>query len=209
MSFEITRHIVGLLIKPWRGKCSGLENIPKGGAVLCANHASYLDHFIIGLNLLKKERAARFLAKKEHFEGFIQTQWHKYLNAIPLDRKKGGKRALQIAVKALKKGDLIMIYPEGTRTTTGKMNKAKTGVVRLALAAHVPIVPMGVSNTFKILPKGKKIPRLGLKADLRIGKPINLSPYYGKENNKKILRKLTTKVMKKIAALAKQRYEFN
>jgi 1-acyl-sn-glycerol-3-phosphate acyltransferase len=209
MVYPITKRVIPFLLKPWLGKCTGIENISKDkGAILAANHASYLDHFVVGTNIVSSlNKVAYFLAKKEHFDTFFQRQWHRYLRAIPLDRKAGGKNALKKAIQHLKKGDLIMIYPEGTRTLTGKMNKGKTGAARLALAAKVPIIPMGITNTFKILPKGKNIPKFGLKADINIGKPLYFDEYYGRDDDKKILRKITTIVMKEIARLSRQKYD--
>jgi 1-acyl-sn-glycerol-3-phosphate acyltransferase len=102
-----------------------------------------------------------------------------------------------------------MIYPEGTRTLTGKLNRAKTGVARLALQAKVPVVPMGLTNTFKILPKGKWIPKFGLKSDITIGKPMYFDKYYGKDDDKKTLRKITTLIMREIARLSRQKYPFD
>ena len=169
-----------------------------------------MDHLILGSNLISRgKRYAYFLAKKEHFDTPIQRWWHNYARAIPLDREAGGTDALKKAIGHLRKGDLIMIYPEGTRTLTGKMNRAKTGVARLALAARVPVVPIGITNTFKMLPKGKKIPRLGLKADLIVGKPLYFEKYYGKENDSEVIRKATTIIMKEIAKLAGAEYEFD
>ncbi len=211
MVYPIAKIVIPAMLKPLLGKCTGIENIPLDeGAVLAANHASYLDHFVIGCNLATKiNKNAHFLAKKEHFESFLQRTWHNYLQAIPIDRQSGGKEALKKAIQHLHKGNLIMVYPEGTRTLTGKMNRAKTGIARLALAAKVPVIPMGITNTFKILPKGKRIPKFGLKADLNIGKPLYFNQYYGRENDKKALRLVTNKVMKEIADLCNQKYEFD
>lgn len=208
MVYPIAKKIIRAVVNPWFGKCKGIENIPNSGVILAANHASYLDHFIIGCNVVSHfNKYLYFLAKKEHFESFIQRTWHNYLRAIPLDRKAGGRKALKHAIDHLNKGDIIMIYPEGTRTLSGKMNKGKTGAVRLALAAKSPIVPMGVTNTFKILPKGKRIPKRGLKSDLNIGKPLYYDKYFGQEENPKIVNKLTDILMHKIAELAKQKYD--
>jgi 1-acyl-sn-glycerol-3-phosphate acyltransferase len=211
MVYPITKRVVPLLIRPWLGKCTGIENIPKDkGAILAANHASYLDHFIVGSQVVGYlNKVAYFLAKKEHFDTFFQRQWHKYLKAIPIDRESGGKEALAKAIEHLKKGDLIMIYPEGTRTLTGKMNRAKTGVARLALAAEVPVIPIGITNAFKILPKGKIIPKLGFKADLHIGKPLYFKDSYGKYDDHEEIRMITTVIMKEIAKLSKQEYDFD
>jgi len=211
MAYFIHRKILPLIFAPFIGKVTGIENIPKNkGVILAANHSSYLDHFVIGCSVLSKaNRMIFFLSKKEHFDTFFQRQWHKFLKAIPIDRSAGGKEALAEAVKYLKKNNIIMIYPEGTRTLTGRLNRAKTGVIRLALQAKVPVVPIGVTNTFRMLPKGKTIPQWGIKADVNLGTPIYFNKYYGKENNKKTLRLLTTKLMKEIGKLAKQKYEFD
>ena len=211
MVYPITKRVIPFLIKPWLGKCTGIENIPKEkGAILAANHSSYLDHLIIGSYIVSRlNKVAYFLAKKEHFDTFFQRQWHRYLKAIPIDREAGGRDALAKAIEHLNKGDLIMIYPEGTRTLTGELSRAKTGVARLALAGHVPVIPIGITNAFKILPKGKKIPKLGLKADLNIGKPLYFDKYYDLEDDKHTLRKITTLIMNEIAKLSNTKYGFD
>jgi 1-acyl-sn-glycerol-3-phosphate acyltransferase len=211
MALFILNTVSSIILAPFLGKCTGIENIPLNkGVILTANHSSYLDHFVISCKLFEKiSKPIYFLAKKEHFETFFQRKWHNYIKAIPLDRQAGGTEALSKAIEHLKKSDLIMIYPEGTRTLTGKMNRAKTGVARLALAANVPVIPMGITNTFKILPKGKNLPKFGLKADLNIGKPLYFDKYYGKENDKETLREVTTIIMKDIAKLSKQEYPFD
>ncbi|MCK5282673.1 MAG: 1-acyl-sn-glycerol-3-phosphate acyltransferase [Nanoarchaeota archaeon] len=211
MAYQITSRVISLLIKPWTGLCTGIHNIPADkGVILAANHSSYLDHFIVGCSIfLNLNKAAYYLAKKEHFDTFFQRKWHQFLPAIPIDRETCGREALSKAVEHLKKGNLIMIYPEGTRTITGKMNRAKTGVARLALAAKAPVIPMGITNTFKIWPKEKKIPRFGKKADLNIGNPLYFDKYYGKDDDKKALRKVTTLIMNEIAKLSHQKYEFD
>ena len=193
MKYQIISFIVKLVLLPFTGKVRGIENVPKkGGAIIAANHSSYLDHLIIGCAFVRKaKRPFRTLAKKEHFYSPFERMWHNYLGAIPLDRQAGGEDALHKAAECLRKGELIMIYPEGTRTLTGKMSRAKTGVVRLALEARVPVIPIGLTNTFYILPKGRRIPKFGKKADLNIGKPIHLDSYYSKNADKRLLRKLT------------------
>jgi len=211
MAYPLASRVLSLLCRPFLGKCTGLENVPSDrGAVLAANHASYLDHLVIGSNLIPRlNRMLYFLAKKEHFDSFLQRRWHQYFKAIPVDREAGGQEALQKALKHLRGGDLVVVYPEGTRTLTGKMNRAKTGVARLALSARVPVVPMGITNTFYILPKGRRIPRLGKKADLLIGNPLRFDEYYEKENDREILREITTNVMREVARLSGQEYDFD
>ena len=211
MRYLITRPIIRLLMKPFIAGMEGMQNIPaKGGVIFAANHASYLDHFIIGIAVSKKRREdTHTLAKKEHFARFFERMWHQYLNAIPIDRETGGKDALNEAITLLKKGHAIWIYPEGTRTLTGSMNRAKTGVARLALEAHVPVIPIGLTNTFWIMPKGRHFPKFGRKAYLKVGKPLTFKAHYKMKEDKMALRKVTTRIMKKIANLSNQEYPFD
>ena len=198
------------LINLWIKEVNGLDNIPKdGNFIISANHASYADHLILSSIIIKNNnQRIHYLAKKEHFETLFQRLWHEHTGAIPIDRQAGGKQALETAVKYLKQGKIIGIYPEGTRTLTGKLQRGKTGAARLALAARVPILPVGLIGTFDILPKGKNIPRFK-RATVNIGKPIYFNEHYGKENDKKTIRLVTTKVMKEIAKLCKQKYGFD
>ena len=197
------------VIKLYVREVNGLENIPKKGAfIAAANHASYMDHLIIASYIVKHlNKKFHFLAKKEHFDNFLKKAWHSYAGAIPLDRQSGGKEALKLAVKALKQGKIIAVHPEGTRSLTGKLQKAKTGVARLALLSKAPVVPIGLKGTFEILPKGKYIPKFK-RAVMNIGKPMYFAAYHNKKINKKTLREVTTKIMKEIARLCNQKYNY-
>ncbi|MBI2541928.1 1-acyl-sn-glycerol-3-phosphate acyltransferase [Candidatus Woesearchaeota archaeon] len=207
MAYFLTKLTIIPLVKLYVGKANGLENLPKKGAfIAAANHASYMDHMIIASYLISHlNRKVHFLAKKEHFDNMFKKAWHNYAGAIPVDREKRGKKALKLAIKALKEGKIIAIHPEGTRTMTGKLQEAKTGVARLALSAKVPVVPIGLIGTFEMLPKGKYIPKFR-RAAMNIGKPIYFDGYHNKKVNKKELRKVTTKIMKEIAKLSNQKY---
>ena len=209
MVYPIGKRIIPPIVKFfWVKKVNGLQNLPKKGPfIIAANHASYMDHFIMTMLIPHLNRKIHFLAKKEHFEGFFKSAWHTYAGAIPIDRKKGGKKTLKWAIKTLKEGKIIGVHPEGTRTLTGKLQKAKTGIAQLALTAKVPVIPMGLIGTFEILPKGKYIPKFK-KAIMNIGKPMYFPEYYNKKINKIILGEVTGKIMKKIAKLCKQKYDF-
>ena len=210
MVYPIGKRIVCPVINLWIKKINGLENVPQEGRfIIAANHASYMDHFIIMCTLVPHlNKKIHHLAKKEHFNNILKKTWHGYVGAVPIDRQKGGKEALQWAIKSLKQGKIIAIHPEGTRSLTGKLQEAKTGVARLALLSKAPVLPIGLVGTYKILPKGKYIPKFS-KATMNIGKPMYFPDYYGKKINKKMLREVTTKIMKEIAELSKQKYDFD
>ena len=209
MAYPIAKRAIYAVIRPWIKEIKGKENIPQHGPfIVSANHSSYLDHLIIATLIMGRlNQKLHFLAKKEHFDNYFEGAWHNYAGAIPLDRQAGGKKALKWAIKALRQGGIIGIYPEGTRTLTGKLQEAKTGVARLALEARVPVLPIGLKGTFHILPKGKFIPRLA-RATVSIGKPIFLDRYYGSRYSKKVLRQATNKIMREIAKLSGQNYNF-
>ncbi len=209
MVYLIPKLTIIPIVKLWVKEANGLENLPKKEPfIIAANHVSYMDHMIIGAYVISKlNRKIHFLAKKEHFDKPLERAWHNYIGAIPLNREKGGKKALNLAVKALKNNSIISIYPEGTRTLTGKIQKAKTGVARLALLSKIPVIPIGLIGTFKILPKGKYIPKFK-RAVMNIGKQMHFPEYYNKKINKRMLREVTNKIMKEIARLSKQKYNF-
>src|SRR3989338_7472755 len=170
MVYPIMLRIVPHIIKLWVKEANGMANIPKKGPfIIAASHASYMDHMIIGAYFLPfLNQKIHFLAKKEHFDSILKRAWHNYIGAIPIDREKGGREALRWAIEALKKGKIIVIHPEATRSLTGKLQRAKTGVERLALFGKALVVPVGLIGTFEILPKGKYIPR-ARRAILNIG----------------------------------------
>lgn len=209
MVYPIAKIILPPIINLWIKETNGLENIPvKEPFIIAANHESYMDHFlIITTFVIHLDKKIHFLAKKEHFSNPIKSVWHKWAGAIPLDRKAKGTEALRWAIKLLKDGEVIGIHPEGTRSLTGKLQKGKTGVARLALAARVPVVPVGLIGTFEILPKGRYIPKLK-KAAMNIGKPMHFNKYYNKKITKRLSRKITDEIMRQIAGLCGQKYNF-
>ncbi len=206
MAYPIGKRIVFPIAKLWIKEIRGIENIPKDRPfIIAANHTSYMDHFgLASLIVPHLNKKLHFLAKKEHFEG-MQKFWHEYAGAIPLDREKGGKEALKWAIQALKEGKIIGIYPEGTRSPDGKIQQGKTGAARLAVAAKVPIIPIGLIGMFDILPKGKLIPKLK-RAAINVGSPIYFD--YDENAGDKLLRLMTTKIMKEIAKLSSQKYNY-
>ena len=209
MAYPIGKRIIPPIVKLlWVNEINGLDNLPKQGPfIIAANHSSYMDHFMMSLLVPYLNKKIHFLAKKEHFNNIFKSLWHNYAGAIPIDRESGGQETLKWAIKALNEGKIVGIHPEGTRSLTGKLQKAKTGIARLALLSKAPVLPIGLIGTFEILPKGKCIPKFK-KAAIKIGKPMYFKQYYNKKINKRILREVTTKIMKEIARLSNQKYNF-
>jgi 1-acyl-sn-glycerol-3-phosphate acyltransferase len=191
-----------------RPKVQGLSNVPaRGGAILAANHLSVADEYVTGATV---RRHIAFWAKAEYFNGTglkgwaMRTLMHS-LGAIEVNRE-GGRAALtalDAAIPALQAGDLVGIYPEGTRSPDGRLYRGRTGVARLALLAEVPVIPIGLIGTAAVQPIGSHFPRFGKPISITFGKPLD---FVGRPFDSGSLRAITDEVMAAIAALTGQEY---
>ncbi|MBW2974369.1 1-acyl-sn-glycerol-3-phosphate acyltransferase [Candidatus Woesearchaeota archaeon] len=204
--------ILGSYIRLFIKQISGAENIPKKGAYLIvSNHNSMIDGVGIIYAVLKKTnrligvvtkfrpirrtRISRFL--KTFFEGFARL----FIEFISAWEKRVTDR---VAVR-LKKGKPMLIFPEGFSNRKKTLFKARTGAARIAVLSKVPVLPIGVMNSEKILPRNVYFPRF-YRAMIKIGKPFTLEKYYGKENDKAALEEATIVIMKKISKLCGKEY---
>src|SRR5947207_14915170 len=143
MFYWLMKHVVlGPLIRLlYRPKARGLEDIPgEGPVILAANHVSFMDSLFVPL--LVKRRVV-YLGKADYFDS-AKTRWFfKFTNVIPVRREGGtaGEAAIRAGVKALKEGQVVGIYPEGTRSPDGRLYRGKTGVARMAVEAGCPVIP--------------------------------------------------------------------
>ena len=199
----IKKVVPPIIIKGFVKEINGIDNIPKDLAfIIASNHASYMDHFVIASIITDYlDKKVYFLAKKEHFKRWHERKWHEIVGTIPIDRS-AGESALIEAAEYLKRGKIIGIYPEGTRSLDGKLQKGKTGIARVVLRAKVPVIPIGLTNTFEILPKGKIIPKFKKKIEVNIGKLLYFKEYYDQELNYKVLREITDEIMMEITKLS-------
>lgn len=194
----------------WRPWAEGVENVPRrGAAILASNHLSFADHFF---GPLKLRRRITFLGKAEYFtgrgvKGVLTKAFFSGLGVIPLDRTggKASEAALATGLRVLREGNLLGIYPEGTRAPDNRLYRGKTGVARLALEAKVPVIPMAMINTFELMPSGHK-PRLGIRPGVRFGEPLDFSRHYGKEEDRLVLREITDEIMRALRDLSGQGY---
>jgi 1-acyl-sn-glycerol-3-phosphate acyltransferase len=200
-----------LLYVVYRPKNSGMRNVPKRGpAILVSNHLSFADHFFGPLPLL---RPIFFIGKAEYFtgtgvKGLISKGFMTGVGVVPVDRTGGSAAdaALETGLRILGEGKLLGIYPEGTRAPDNRLYKGKTGVARLALRSRVPVIPMAMINTYELAPAGKPIWRLGVRPGVRFGAPMDFSRYYGQEDDREVLRKITDEIMQAIRELSGQEY---
>ncbi|GGS98090.1 lysophospholipid acyltransferase family protein [Streptomyces chromofuscus] len=199
-----------LLRGVFRPRIEGLEHVPASGpAIVAGNHLSFSDHFLMPAIL---KRRITFLAKAEYFtgpgiKGRLTAAFFRSAGQIPVDRsgKDAGQAAIREGLGVLRKGELLGIYPEGTRSHDGRLYKGKVGVAVMALKAGVPVVPCAMIGTFEAQPPGKVVPRVHPVA-IRFGKPLDFSRYAGMENEKAVLRAVTDEIMYAILTLSEQEY---
>lgn len=208
--YTIGQYTVGTAMRlAWRPKVEGLENIPStGGAIFAGNHLSVADELFLGSVV---PRHLAFWAKAEYFTGSGLRGWLTRsvvtgLGAIRVERG-GGRAALSAfdgAIPVLRAGDLVAIYPEGTRSPDGRLYRGRTGVARLAMAAAVPVIPVGMVGTERVQPIGARLPRLGTgEVIMRFGKPLDFA---GRPTDRTSLRQITDEIMTEIQKLTGQEY---
>lgn len=189
----------------WRITSVGLDNVPDGPAILCANHLSVLDSFFIPAVL---DRRLTFLGKAEYLND-ARTRWlFPALGMIPIDRSGGSKSqaALDAAAEVLRRGELFGIYPEGTRSRDGDLYKARTGAARLSMSIGCPIFPVGITGTDEIQPIGSNLPKLRKSCRIEIGRPIRPERYAGRGAEHLAWRSMMDEVMFEIREMTGQRY---
>jgi len=191
-----------LFFRPW---VEGLENVPKDGPViLCPNHLSFIDSLLMPLMI---PRTVVFLGKSDYFDKWYISWFFKGAGVIPVRREGGsaGEASLKAGVKALQEGYAVGIYPEGTRSPDGRLYRGKTGPARMALRAECPIVPVAIFGTNEALPTGSYMPKLK-RIGVRYGRPLDFSRYYGKDDDRFVLRSITDELMYELMLLTGQEY---
>ncbi|MGZ4594393.1 MAG: lysophospholipid acyltransferase family protein [Actinomycetes bacterium] len=199
--------ILRLIFRPY---VIGLENVPEEGpAILASNHLSFSDSIFLPLMV---PRRVTFLAKIDYFtgtgiKGRLTAMFFRGAGQLPVDRSGGSasEAALRTGLRVLGRGDLLGIYPEGTRSPDARLYRGKTGVARMALEAKCPVLPVAMIDTEKIQPPGRKIPKLG-RVGMKIGKPLDFSRYEGMEGDRFVLRSITDEIMYELMDLSGQEY---
>lgn len=213
MFYWLMKHIV---IGPWvkaifRPWIVGRRNVPaQGAAILASNHLSFADSIFLPLMI---DRPVSFLAKSDYFTGRGLKGWatrvfFKATGQLPIDRSGGraSEASLDTGLQVLGRGDLLGIYPEGTRSPDGRLYRGRTGIARMALEAHVPVVPVIMVDTDTMMPIGRRIPRV-VRVGIVIGEPMDFSRFAGMEGDRYILRSITDEIMVSLQRLGQQRYD--
>ena len=208
MKYVVIGPVVKAIFRPW---IVGRSNVPKNGAaILASNHLSVSDSIFLPLLI---DRPMSFLAKSDYFTGKGIKGWAtrffmKATGQLPIDRSggKASEASLNTGLQVLGRGDLLGIYPEGTRSPDGKLYRGRTGIARMALEAKVPVIPVIMVDTDTAMPIGRAVPRV-VRVGIVIGEPLDFSRYAGMENDRYILRSVTDEIMVALQRLGEQEYD--
>lgn len=195
-----------ILVLAFRPKVEGLRTVPsRGPALLACNHTSYLDWLF--LPLIVRTRRISFLAKLEYFtrrgvRGRLQRYFFSATGQVPVDRSgaDAATAALRTATELLHQGRLVGVFPEGSRTRDGRLNRGRTGIARMAAATGAPVIPVAMIGVFEVAPPGTRLPR-PRKVGVRFGDPM---PAVSASASPEELRTWTDLLMTRIAELSGQ-----
>ena len=208
MKYVVIGPIVKAIFRPW---IVGRRNIPKtGAAILASNHQSIADSIFLPLMI---DRPVTFLAKSDYFtgkgiKGWATRVFFKATGQLPIDRSggKASEASLNTGLQVLGRGDLLGIYPEGTRSPDGQLYRGRTGIARMALEARVPVVPCVMVDTDTMMPIGQRVPNV-VRVGVVIGEPLDFSRFHGMEGDRYILRSITDEIMVALQRLGEQKYD--
>lgn len=177
-------------------KVFGADHIPShGGAIIASNHVSLFDPPVVGTAFT---RPIHFMAKEELFAIPILRWFFTKLNAFPVRRATADRTAIRHAISLLENGELLGLFPEGTRSLTGKLGKPETGLAMIALKAGVPVIPTAVIGTNKVWKDGCLLPHFIVK----FGTPI---PVTRGKADKETMENLSNQIMQEISLLLEEK----
>ena len=166
--FRILSRLVGVGLFGLR--CYGRHHMPRRGAVLvCSNHQSTMDPVLLGLTF---DRRLNYLARKSLFSFWPFRLLIEFLDAIPIDRGRAGIAGLKEALRRIRRGEMVLIFPEGTRSEDGDVAALEPGFCALARRADVTLLPVGIDGAFDAWPRGAACPQLA-KIFVCVGQPID------------------------------------
>ncbi|HWA29247.1 MAG TPA: lysophospholipid acyltransferase family protein [Lacunisphaera sp.] len=183
----------------FRGEVLGTENFPMDGPFLIAsNHASHLDPPLVGCHV---PRQMRFFARKSLWNNRLLGWWMDQVETIPVERDSGDVGAIKRVLQALGENRAVVLFPEGTRSLDGHLQKPKPGVGLMACKSGVPVVPCRIFGSFAAFGKGSARPRLGAEITLVFGPPIAPGEYDDPSAGKARYELAAQRIMDRIAAL--------
>ena len=181
----------------------GRVNVPTDGpAIIAANHLSFIDSPLLMTEL---GRPVTFLGKAEYLRDRVTRTVFPRVGMIPVDRTgRSVAWSLKVAQERLEAGELVGIFPEGSRSRSGYLHRGHVGAAHLALRTGAPIIPVGIIGSAAAMPVGNKLPVHNGRIIIRVGSPIGLGRYLGHPRNAATKQALTDELMAEIAALSGQ-----
>ncbi|MBQ7033931.1 MAG: 1-acyl-sn-glycerol-3-phosphate acyltransferase [Clostridia bacterium] len=191
MLYKIARKLAWLLAKViFFFQTENTEIVPKeGGAVICANHRSFWDPVLLAAAI---KRPMAYIGKEELFRNKIFGWLLRQLHCYPVQRGGGDMAVVKTAVTLLKKGEVLVVFPEGERIRKGKKPHPKPGAFRLAMMAGVPVIPAGIGGSFKVFRKMR----------LAIGEKIDTLPYKKQRPHEEEYNQIIKDIMQTTYSLA-------
>jgi 1-acyl-sn-glycerol-3-phosphate acyltransferase len=166
MSRVVVRLIAAIA---FRAAINGTENFPRtGGGLVCANHQSYLDPLIVGMTC---NREMCYVARATLYQSTVLRWLMTWYNTIPIRRDGLGLSAIKEILRRLRGGELVLIFPEGTRTDDGEIGELKSGFCAIVRRTKTPLIPVAIDGAYQVWPRDRKWPRIG-KIGVFIGEPI-------------------------------------
>jgi 1-acyl-sn-glycerol-3-phosphate acyltransferase len=207
LKYVVLGPLLRLLFRP---DVQGLANVPASGPVILAcNHLSFSDSIFTPLLVTRR---VTFVAKAEYFtgrgiKGRLMRWFFLATGTIPVDRSGGqaAQAALDTLLRVLREGGIAGIYPEGTRSSDGRLYRGKTGVARLALESGAVVVPVALLNTDEIQPTGTLIPKIK-RVRMRFGQPLDFSRYQGGRGDRFVERSVTDEIMYELMVMTGRPY---
>ena len=199
MLYRALQVFLPMVMPLFRFRVVGKEGLPKsGGVILAANHVSYVDPLFIGVAMV--ERQLHFMAKEELFRSALLGALIRDLQAFPVRRGQVDHSAIKQCLRLLGEGEFLLMFPEGTRGDGMALREAEEGIGLLAARSGCPVVPVYVRGTDKVLPRGKRIPRVH-PVTVYFGRPLWLHRETVRREGRWGYRSLSEQVMTGIAEL--------
>jgi 1-acyl-sn-glycerol-3-phosphate acyltransferase len=198
--YSAARCIVLFLLRAFeRFKVYGLENVPAtGGCMVASNHVSFLDPPAIACAI--PHRPVRFLGRNTLFRRPLGRWFFTRIRLVPIDRTRGDLRALRQTIEVMKGGDLLGIFPEGTRSPDGQLKRPKNGIGFLIARAGVPVIPAYVDGSYRAFPKHARWVKRG-HVRVFFGRPILPPDFPQGSESRETYERIAQTVMSRIAAL--------
>jgi 1-acyl-sn-glycerol-3-phosphate acyltransferase len=197
-TYRFGKILLTILLKTlFRFSVFGKEHFPQGGAIIASNHSSFLDPPIVGT---AAPHGISYLARDTLFKNAFANWLYTKLGAIPIKRQAADPGSIKTILSALREGRKIVMFPEGTRTRDGSLQKARRGIGYLVCKAKVPVIPTYTHGTFDALPRHRGIPHFS-KIAVSFGEPVYFDDVWSGRPSKEDYDRIGEQIMARISEL--------